>query len=204
MHGFKRQVANVIFTIFAVGLPLQASASPVFSTSATVTTVDRMATFTGINGSLVAYTEDNLVVSAPGSECCFANVHYASGGNNDYVRITGTDNAVFSAMDFVLGNGQGGSLTNVRWETYLLGALTGSGLASGVTKGIVVGWSDVAGFDEVRVAAAISEALPGFGNHQSVSLDNLRAQLSAVPEPATLVLFGLGLMGLGFGRRRKA
>ncbi len=201
-----KKLANKIAAILlfsASTFSLGAIAGPIFTTSDTVTTVDRIATFDGITGSLVNYTEDGLIVSAPGNHCCFANVHYESGGNNSYVTITGDDDAVFSAMDFVLGNGQGGSLTNVRWETYLDGVLTGSGLASGVTKGIVVGWQDVDGFDEVRVAAAISEALPGFGNHQSVSLDNLRAQVQvAVPTPLTALLFSVGLIGLTQVRRK--
>jgi hypothetical protein len=48
-------------------------------------------------------------------------------------------------------------------------------------------------FDEIRISiAAVNE---------SFSLDNLQ-YISAVPEPATLGLFGLGLAGLGFARRR--
>ncbi|MFT7266192.1 MAG: hypothetical protein ACI9A2_004281 [Halioglobus sp.] len=192
-----RNFFTTIILLALSAIAFQASATPIFSSSATVTSADRTATFTGISGSLVSYTEDALIVAAPGNTCCFPNVHYESGGNYSFVTITGTDDAVFSAMDFVLSNGQGGSTTNVRWETYLDGILTGSGLESGVNKNIVVGWMDLSGFDEVRVAAAGSEALPGFGNHQSIALDNLRAQVEvSVPAPAPLlmIIVGLGLL----------
>jgi len=202
---------RILFTLLALTFSASAHAQTIFSTSGTVTTVDRLATFTGISGDLSAYTEDSLIVSAPGNHCCFPNVHYESGGNPSYVTITGTDNAVFGAMDFVLGNGQGPSTTNVRWETYLNGILVGSGTTSNITKGIVVGWSSTTGFDEVRVAAASSVALPGFGNHQSVSLDDLRAQVGALPLSVpvpTMSIWGIGILSgilglLGMYHRRR-
>ena len=46
----------------------------------------------------------------------------------------------------------------------------------------------------------IPDAFSGPANAQ---LDNVKI-VSAVPEPGTLALFGLGLAGLGFARRRKA
>ncbi|MGH8615384.1 MAG: PEP-CTERM sorting domain-containing protein [Gammaproteobacteria bacterium] len=49
-------------------------------------------------------------------------------------------------------------------------------------------------FDEIQFLA------PG---NNAFEIDNVQIQRAAVPEPATLMLFGAGLIGLGFTRRRR-
>lgn len=203
---------RILLTLFALALSVSAHSQTIFSTSATVTTVERTATFDGISGDLSAYTEDNMIVAVSGTHCCFSDVHYDDGGNTSYVTIKGADDAVFTAIDFVLSDGYFGTpTTNIRWEAYLDGGLTGSGTISGVTKGTVVGWSDTNGFDEVRVAAGTAP-LPGFGNDQTVSLDDLRAEVGAIAQPVpvpTIGIWGVGMLSgliglLGvYHRRRK-
>ncbi len=88
-----------------------------------------------------------------GTEFAF---HYGSGGNFSFVTIKGTDAAVFSGIEFKLGWGFGASSTNLLWETRLGGSVTGSGTEFSLTRGGVVGWTDVSGIDELRVAANYS------------------------------------------------
>jgi hypothetical protein len=209
-----------LLPIFAILLSYQAAASPIFSSSSVVTATDRSATFDSVTSNgidLSSYSEDSLFVTvndtnyqgfssfSPG-DTRTTGFHYGSGGNQEYVSIRGTDNAVFNAIDFLIGNGNGGTTQEVRWETYLLGALTGSGTESSIGRGSIVGWLDSSGFDELRVAAGIWTD-PGFGNSQSVSLDNVRVQLATelatVSEPSIIALFAAGLLGLRFARRRK-
>lgn len=194
-----------------------ANATTIFSISQTVTSADRSATFdtlTANNIDLNNYIEDSLSFTVndftyQGFTAFYPNdsrttgFYYGWGGNNGYVSISGTDNALFTAFDFLLGNGNPDDFTNIRWETYLNGALSSSGIESGIAKGQIVGWSDVNGFDELRVAASSYEASPGFGNLQSIAIDDFRAAVSPVPAPATVSLFGLGLGLVGLIAMRK-
>ena len=196
MRNFKSIVAGLYLGIAAIGLStVSAQAAVVFSNSASVSTADRSATFDSLTSDdfdLSGYTEDSLSVTVddvshqgfeaftPGDSRTTA-FHYGSGGNTSFVTIAGTDGAAFAAIDFIIGNGNGGTTTNVQWETYLDGVLTGTGVEFDVARGSIVGWTDTSGFDELRVATDSISAAPGFGNMNSIALDDLRAQFLSSP-----------------------
>lgn len=196
-------------------------AAAVFSSNAVVTTVNRSATFDSLTSNdldLSSYSEDSMFVTVgdvsfqgftaftPGDNRT-TGFHYGRAGNNSFVTIKGTDGVVFKAIDFLLGDGYvSASVTNVRWETYLNGVLTGSGTESSVARGTVVGWTDANGMDELRVAADAFNSQPGFGGFQAIAIDDLRVQFgspAAVPEPGSLALWGLGTLGAMFARRKR-
>ena len=226
---------DIKFLLLLCLLGSNAHASLVFSTTQVVTSADRVATFDSLetNGlSLANYSESSLSVSVsnfnyqgfeafgPG-DTRSTGFYYEDAGNNDYVSIRGTDNAAFTALDFLLGDGHGNSIanTNLQWQAFLGGELIGAGVESGVAKGSVVGWYDVLGFDELRVAAGSAKLEPGFGLHQSIAIDDLRAELRTglfttelfpaeliaeeypmalvnVPEPSVWVLLITGVLGV--------
>lgn len=82
----------------------------------------------------------------------------------------------------------------------LLGTITGSVTSTaGAGSEFFAGWQDAAGILRIQITETSGE------NELVGGLDNVRFELAAqVPTPTTLVLFGLGLAGLGFARRKKA
>jgi len=193
----------------------------IFSDSTTVTTVDRMATFdglaAGVNVQLENYSEDSLYVTANGysymvgfgafnpGDSRNSGFHYDDGGNYEYVSIRATDGMAFSAVDFLLGDGQPGlTHTNFRWRTFRNGVMTGNGREKDIEKGHVVGLATEGGFDELQIAAIGDGLHPGWGNLNGIAIDDVRVTLtSAMPIPAAVWLFGSALAGLGWMRRKQ-
>lgn len=193
--------------LFAASLTV--NAAPIFSNSPVVASPTNSAVFTGISGSLLNYTEDNIIVSVADTQCCFSNVHYGNGGNNSYVSISLVGGGAISALDFLLGDGWAGGpfgtsqTTNLVWET--VSGTTSTGFGDIVLqRGSTVGWTDSSGFTELRVAANTTN-IDFFGQFQAIAIDDLRIGTSAtVPEPAPVALLALGLVVIGFARRKAA
>jgi len=124
--------------------------------------------------------------------------HHRGRGNNDYVTIRATDSAEITGLEFLYGNGYSFDPIPTVWETWRDGSLVSSGGFS-VVRGTVVGWSDPAGFDELRVASGLG--IVQLGDFQAIALDNVRVQIASpdasVPEGgATLVLLAMAAGGM--------
>ncbi len=210
----------------SLGLASQSSGDVILTTGAgqAIETVDRSARFDSLTSSLFpeesnidlsAYTEDSLSVTVPdyswwhNLDFVFlgegsGGFHYGFGGNDSYVTIRTADGMRMAGLEFLIGTGNPSDSATVIWETYRDDVQTGSGKFQ-TTKGTIVGWSDVAGIDELRVGAS-GYAYTQFGDAQTIALDNLSVQVqgAAVPEPSTFAaLAGLSAMGLVFMRKRR-
>jgi hypothetical protein len=201
----KAAVAGLVLSVSGF-----ASATLITTGSGTaVTSSDLSAYFDAlIEGyDITSYTEGGLDIFAPGNHCCKTGTFYESGGNNSWITISTTSNSAMFGVEFLLDMWWRGSATNyLFWETSLDGAVTGSGINYSALMGDVIGFSDTAGFDTLRVGANYSLS-QGLGFHQAIAIDNLSVQTSIesqeVPEPSTLAIFALGIMGLASRRFKK-
>ena len=198
------------------------AASVSFGSGSAVTVADRTATFDSIvtGSDLSNYTENNLRITigtaayadfSPGHGFS-GGFHYPSGGFPAPTVIEGTDNALFFGLEFTLGTGyfaQQNATTFVAWETSKSGSVTGSGwFTADLSNEVIVGFSDVLGFDQLRIAnyGSLADVQAGLGSKaNAVALDNLSVDLggSAVPEPGTIGMLSGGLLALVFARRAR-
>jgi len=184
-----------------------------------VTSADRTATFDSLTTDFIdlnTYAEDGLnIFMDDGSHVGFdafndgttTSFYYGFGGNTSYAAISASDSRTIRAVEFKLGEGKPlDPNTRVIWETFSSGTSTDSGLFL-TTDGTIVGWVDPTGFDELWVAAwAVSNSpgLSSFGDMQAIAIDDLRVELTVIPEPTTLALTAPGLAGIGYTRRKTA
>ena len=220
-----RSVIGAAMGLSLIGIAASANAAPMFTTGigSAVSSADRSATFDSVTDGqdLSNYSEDGLRLAKPGDALCqpgsgchfiFTGRYGFSGGHmytgdSGILSIGTTDASKIVGLELLLGSGSISGDTTGYWEIYSNSILIGSGSIPQFAFPQVIGFSDPSGFDELRIGMTSSATPPtSFGFDNVVAVDNVTAQLSStvqVPEPATLTLFTLGLVGLGFTAFRR-
>lgn len=206
-------VAVVTASVFALAsMTAEATTITTVGAGSAVTSFDRGATFDSLTSNgidLTFYTEGSLSITVPditfvGFDAfgtgATAGFHYGNSGNTSYVTIKTTDAVAISGLEFLYGNGYSRNDVPTVWETWKGGSLVSSGSFT-VARGTIVGWSDAAGFDELRVASG--QGISALGQFQAIALDNVRVQLASVPDGgSTMALLGLATLALAVARRK--
>ena len=135
---------------------------------------------------------------------------YEPGGFNDPIQVNMVSGATMFGASFQAANGWGQSIINITIAEYNQSSLVGI-FSIVQPTGNFVTFTDASGFTAIDIYATYSAVgtatLANLANVQeSLAMDNLAIQTSSssVPEPASIALLALALVGLGMGRRKKA
>lgn len=122
-------------------------------------------------------------------------------GSAAYISIDSPDNTVFTGLELFAGTGfDPVNDPTAYWSTYLGTVLVGAGTFSLGGGATLVGFLNPEGFDQFRLAVVMD---PAPGNASLPAIDTVTADLTAVPEPGTLLLAGAGMVVMAVHLRRR-
>ncbi len=126
---------------------------------------------------------------------------YPNGGDTGYTQISLSGGADFDAVGFRVGTGYFSGVSQYLYElldnnvVVLSGAVSGASTYLGFEGGV---------FDTIRVRDSLSGGgSVTDGGFQALSIDSIETATNTVPEPASMVIWGIGALGMGLVARNR-
>jgi hypothetical protein len=202
--------ASALLASVFIGNPVQASI--VVQNTNFITTPTHFNGFEALSGYSYSansvHSEGGINVSYVGAATLFTGdllegqrSWYPNGGGDGYTKISLADGSDFQNVQFLASSGFLGAYSiNYRLMNDGLEVATGN-IARTDASAHFFGFSGF-GFDEVDLQA--TRYLQPFSPdaYEGLILDNISVEQHDVPEPASVALFGLGLIGALAGRRK--